>query len=178
MCWQQLRFTALSLPGPFQPYFLWVYLCRFQTDHHFVGMERSHFKGWVQKSVSPGETLLIKFHVNIIASPEFTCCVFLDLIRNTNSNVEMVESAFGKCLSESRRKSRAVWLFLGFADGSLVKNPLGDSWCRRHGFDPWVRKIPWRREWQSTPVSLPGKSHEQRSLVGSSPWSCKELDMI
>ena len=35
--------------------------------------------------------------------------------------------------------------------------------CRRPGFDPWVRKIPWRRKWQSTPVFLPGESHGQRS---------------
>jgi len=41
--------------------------------------------------------------------------------------------------------------------------------CRRHEFDPWLRKIPWRREWQPTPVTLPGKSHGQRSLVGYSP---------
>ena len=38
--------------------------------------------------------------------------------------------------------------------------------CRRPGFDPWVRKIPWRREWQPTPVFLPEESHGQRSLVG------------
>ena len=38
-------------------------------------------------------------------------------------------------------------------------------------------KIPWRREWHPTPVFLPGKSQEQRSLAGSSPWGCKELDM-
>ena len=53
--------------------------------------------------------------------------------------------------------------------------------CRRHrrcGFDPWVRKIPWRRKWQPTPVILSGKSNRQRSLVGYSPWGCKELDMI
>ena len=37
--------------------------------------------------------------------------------------------------------------------------------CRRPGFDPWVRKIPWRRKWQPTPVFLPGESHGQRSLV-------------
>ena len=43
------------------------------------------------------------------------------------------------------------------------------------GFDPWVGKIPWRRKWQPTPVSLPGKSHGQRSLVGCSPWGGKEL---
>ena len=40
---------------------------------------------------------------------------------------------------------------------------------RRHGFDPWVRKIPWRRKWQPTPVFLPEKSHGQRSLEGYSP---------
>ena len=38
--------------------------------------------------------------------------------------------------------------------------------CRRHGFDPWVRKIPWRRAWQHIPVFLPGKFHGQRRLVG------------
>ena len=49
--------------------------------------------------------------------------------------------------------------------------------CRRLRFDPWVRKIPWRRKWQPTPVFLPGKSHGQRSLAGYSPWGLKELDM-
>ena len=49
--------------------------------------------------------------------------------------------------------------------------------CRRHGFDPWVRKIPRRRKWQPTLVFLPGKSHGQRSLAGYSPWGLKELDM-
>src|SRR5574340_1109912 len=48
--------------------------------------------------------------------------------------------------------------------------------CGRPGFDPWVRKIPWRRKWHPTPVFLLGKSHEQRSLVGYSPRGCKESD--
>ena len=43
-------------------------------------------------------------------------------------------------------------------------------------FDPWVRKIPRRKEWYPTPVFLPGKSHGQRSLAGCSPRSCKELE--
>ena len=42
--------------------------------------------------------------------------------------------------------------------------------------DPWVGKIPWRREWQPTPAYLPGKSHEQRSLAGYSPCNHKESD--
>ena len=42
---------------------------------------------------------------------------------------------------------------------------------RRHGFDPWVRKISWGRKWQPTPIFL----HEQRNLVSYSPWGHKEL---
>ena len=48
---------------------------------------------------------------------------------------------------------------------------------RRHWFDPWVEKIPWRRKWQPTPVFLPAKSRGYRRLVGYSPWGCKESDM-
>ena len=48
--------------------------------------------------------------------------------------------------------------------------------CRRCRFDPWVRKIPWRRAWQLTPVFLPGESHGQRSPVGHSPYGHKESD--
>ena len=48
--------------------------------------------------------------------------------------------------------------------------------CRRPGFDSWVKKIPWRRKWQSTPVLLPGKSHGWRSLVDYSPWGRRESD--
>ena len=53
------------------------------------------------------------------------------------------------------------------------KTPAGQ--CRRHTFDPWVGKIPWRRKWQPTPVLLPGQSHGQRSLVGYR-WGRKESD--
>ena len=48
--------------------------------------------------------------------------------------------------------------------------------CKRRRVDPWVAKISWRRKWQPTPVFLSGKSPEQRSLVGYSPWSLKESD--
>ena len=46
----------------------------------------------------------------------------------------------------------------------------------RCGFHPWVKKTPWRRKQQPTPIFLPGKFHGQRSLVGYSPWGCKESD--
>ena len=48
--------------------------------------------------------------------------------------------------------------------------------CGRPGFDFWFWKIPWRRKWQSTPALLPGKSYGRRSLIGYSPWGCKESD--
>ena len=63
--------------------------------------------------------------------------------------------------------------FLGFPCWLSAKESTCQ--CRRHGFDPWVRKIPWRRKWQLTPVFLPRKSHEQRSLAGYSPWGSKRV---
>ena len=47
---------------------------------------------------------------------------------------------------------------------------------KRHRFDPWVGKIHWRKAWQSTPVFLPGESHEQASMAGYKPLGCKESD--
>ena len=44
-------------------------------------------------------------------------------------------------------------------------------------FYPWVGKVSWRREWQPTPLLLPGESHGQRSLVSYSPWGRKESAM-
>ena len=42
--------------------------------------------------------------------------------------------------------------------------------------ETWVEKIPWRRKWLPIPVFLYEESHEQRSLVGYSPWGRKESD--
>ena len=75
-----------------------------------------------------------------------------------------------------------VWVLLttylsiipGFPGGSD-----GKSICLhggRTGLDSWVRKMPWRRKWQPTPVLLPGKFHGWRSLVGYNPWGRKESD--
>ena len=64
--------------------------------------------------------------------------------------------------------------FPGGASGKESACSAGDS--NKIGFNPWVGKILWRRKWQPTPVFLPGESHGQRSLVGYSPWGCKESD--
>ena len=50
--------------------------------------------------------------------------------------------------------------------------------CRIPRFDPWVGRIPWRRDCLPTLVFLPREFHGQKSLVGYRPWGCKESDMI
>ena len=83
-------------------------------------------------------------------------------------------------LSEGNQRNKisfVVFNIYAFPGGASVKEP---TWlCRRPkrpGFDPWVRKIPWRRTWQPTPVFLPEESHAQSSLAGYRPQGCKELD--
>ena len=51
---------------------------------------------------------------------------------------------------------------MGFPSGSDGK----ESAMQETRFDPWVEKIPWRREWLPTSVFLPGEFHGQRSLEG------------
>ena len=66
-----------------------------------------------------------------------------------------------------------VGVSLGGASG---KEPTCQSRRqKRPRFHPWIRKIPWRRAWQPTPVFLPRESRGQRSLAG---YSHKELDTI
>ena len=66
---------------------------------------------------------------------------------------------------------------LGFPGGSAVKNPPAMEKTQQTWVRPLGQEDPWRRKWQPTPVLLPGKSHEQKSLVGYSPWGRRESDM-
>ena len=67
----------------------------------------------------------------------------------------------------------ACLLRAGFPGSSVVKKLPA---MQETGFDPWVEKILWRREWLPTPVFCPEEFHQERSLVGNSPWGCKESD--
>ena len=84
----------------------------------------------------------------------------------------------GQKVAEENHSLRIACLTLNsgplISGGSVVKESACQ--CRRHGFSPWVGKIPWRRKWQPTPVLLLGKPHGQRSLAGYSPGVCKESD--
>ena len=79
-----------------------------------------------------------------------------------------------KINSESHLMWRGSLPFEGFPGGSDSKAPAYNA--GRPGFDPWVGKILWRRQWQPTPVLLPGKSRDEWSLVGYSLWDHKESD--
>ena len=48
----------------------------------------------------------------------------------------------------------------------------------RPGFNPWVRKIPWRRKWRPTPVFLPGEFHGHRSLATTDHWVAKSQTLL
>ena len=60
---------------------------------------------------------------------------------------------------------------------SLVAQLLKNLSSNEGDAEMGVRKMPWRRKWQPTPVFLPGKFRGQRSLVGYSPWGRKESNM-
>ena len=78
---------------------------------------------------------------------------------------------FNSILSQIKVLRKTFKRVLGdFQGGSVVKNlpaNAGVAWrCR---FNPWVRKIPWRRKWQPTPVFLSKNLHGQKNLAGYSP---------
>ena len=77
-------------------------------------------------------------------------------------------------------KPSGLWLSSGLSQIMLHENNLWpssngkDSACNvGPRYDSWVRKIPWRRERQPTPVFLQGESHGQRRVAGYSPWGCR-----
>ena len=81
-------------------------------------------------------------------------------------------------LQHHNSKTSSFWCSSFFRDlpgGTSCKEPTCQ--CRihkRHGFDPWVRKIPWRRKRQPIPVFLPGESHEQRN-GGLQSWGSQRV---
>ena len=80
----------------------------------------------------------------------------------------VLKNYFLKLMLPSLWASQVAW---------VVKNLPANAGDARLWFDSWVRKIPWSRKCQLTPVFLPGKSHGHRSLACCSPWAFKELDI-
>ena len=83
--------------------------------------------------------------------------------------VEIKEGGGGSPSGKLTLKAKNSELFVAsFPGGAVVKNPLAKAGDRRDvGSIPGLGRFPWRREWQPTPVFLPGKSFGCRGLVGS-----------
>ena len=82
----------------------------------------------------------------------------------------------GKKCMELKYFKFLLWFKRWIELAQLVKNLLQCRRHRKHRFDPWVRKILWRRKWQPILVFLPEKSHGVRSLASYNPWGPKESD--
>jgi len=75
----------------------------------------------------------------------------------------------GSIPGSGRSPGEGIGYPLQYSRASLVAQLIKNRpQCRRPGFDPWVGKIPWRRERLPTPVFWPGESHGLYS-----PWGCK-----
>ena len=66
---------------------------------------------------------------------------------------------------------KQIMIYNNLVDSLVTKTVKNLPATCRPRFDPWIRNIPWRREWSHTQVFLPGKPQEQRS-----PWGYKESD--
>ena len=96
-------------------------------------------------------------------------CFFIDEIKAVDLIKPLNEVDTKREISSTNRSQ-------GFPGGISGKESACQ--CRRFKkFDPWVGKMPWRRQWQPIPVFLSGKSHGQRSLSGDNLWGQKKLDM-
>ena len=98
---------------------------------------------------------------------------YMTVALNANASIIIVsELANGHTVVKAARNASANQINTGVN--------RGDWQCRRHkrhGFSPWVGKIPWRKASQPTLVFLFGECHGQRSQAGYSPWGHKESDM-
>ena len=92
--------------------------------------------------------------------------------------IPWIEETGGLQSVESQRAGHNWATFTHFTLCSSGKEPSCQSrGCKRCEFDPWARKMPWRRAWQLTPVFLPGESHGQRSLTSYGPWGHNWSDL-
>ena len=101
-------------------------------------------------------------------------CKESDRTEGLNKNNKMRSFHFTSLKLESSFRAMSSFSMDFPGDSSGKELACQCRGCKRHGFDAWVRKIPWRRSWQPTPIFLPGKSHGQRSLAGYSPQGVKE----
>ena len=113
------------------------------------------------------KTFILKIYSDLLFFMVSHFCVYLMNLCLPNINV-MVDF-FPRIVYYFSWSIIAFWLPLWLSGKEL------NCQCRGFRFIPWVEKVPWRGKWQPTPVSLPWKSHGQRSLMGCIPWGHKRV---
>ena len=184
-----LRRNTLALRRPF-PFTGDFWTCPVEL----TGLDSLHCSPWVLQGLLERSVNILLSESGLLPSPQE---VFLAswFPAPQNRKLELTGWKFksecawaeaGKMLSWGTLVTRALWPSWKEAGCQWDSNPgyrllkwlsgkEPSCQCRRCKFDPWVRKIPWRRKWQAIPVFLPGKSHGQRSLVGYNPWGCERV---
>ena len=115
-------------------------------------------------------TYLVKLKIN---------CMYNQLLKLQILPVQHGFELVGPLIPGFFYKHVLQYCFSGGSVGKKSTCKTGDCLlCRRSGFSPWVRKIPWRWKWQPTPVFSSGKSHGQRSLADYSPWGHKSQTQL
>ena len=116
---------------------------------------------------------ILTFYIAFISSsPWGQSLIGKILFLNLSSVVHLARIMERNTFLKLGKESSFVFVTLWSSDTSNKEPTCLYRRCRRHRFNPWVRKIPWRRAWQPTPVFLPGESQGQRGLTSCSPWVC------
>ena len=144
--------------------------CMIEFDNHLL------FNTFDVKTILIGAKWLLSI-VKRKTGP-MTCSLVKRVLSNVSSFTWkercLTRWALSSCLP---LKCYHLWILPDFPSGSGSKKKktacnVGDlHWI------PELGRSPWRRKWQPTPVFLPGEPQGQRSLMGYSPWGCKESDM-
>ena len=150
-----------------------LYFCCFHTgDMFYTGQEYRTQKNWQNR---------IRQHRKTKASGICWCKVFLPGLM-----ILLCRNPLASDITTPSSPKGRMTLTFHFWEFDYISALYGLPWwlrwwriclqCSIPGFDPWVGKIPWGREWLSALVFLPVKSHGQKSITGYSPWSHKESD--
>ena len=135
---------------------------------------KSYFGNKVRMRILPPEILLLGAFSGNFSQPSCSCCLLNWVWLFATPWTVACQASLSFTIFQSLLKLMSYWGFPGGASGK-------ESACqcrrhKRHRFNPWVGKIPWRRVWQPTSIFLFGEFNGKRSLVGYSPWGCKESD--
>ena len=108
--------------------------------------------------------MLLKTWMNCLANPVQTEYYSVLKRREIQSQVTTwmhLEDSMLSKISQSQKTNSVKYQVSRVGSTGVKESVCQCTRHKRHGFDPWVGKMPWRRNWQSSPVFLPGKSMDR-----------------